>query len=423
MPRNQSTRRHHGLARALRLISIPTIVVIAVYFIYIRFGADSPSKSSDVPLANTPGGPWHDPNKDFIDEPSEPLHRVADDNYAPENPNSDRINATLLVLVRNSEQAEITQSMRDLERTWNHKFNYPWTFFNDEPFTAEFKHAVKRQTKAAVYFEQIPAEHWDTPPWINQDLFEESARILKEQNVQYADKISYRKMCRWNSALFAHHPALKDVQYYWRVEPHVKFFCDIEYDVFRFMRDHNKTYGFTINLYDSPQSISGLWPATEEFLADPANKDLLHPNNAMPWLVDSKHRPGHNLRAHGYSTCHFWSNFEIGDLGFWRGDAYMRYFNHLDRAGGFFYERWGDAPVHSIGLGLFEDRKRIHWFRDIGYNHIPYINCPNRPQGKCKGCETAKFTDGAKFLYKEDCRPSWFHHMGFGDWETPKHEA
>lgn len=40
------------------------------------------------------------------------------------------------------------QSMEDLERTWNHKFNYPWTFFNDVPFTDEFKEKTQAMTKA-----------------------------------------------------------------------------------------------------------------------------------------------------------------------------------------------------------------------------------------------------------------------------------
>jgi hypothetical protein len=33
-----------------------------------------------------------------------------------------------------------------------------------------------------------------------------------------------------------------------------------------------------------------------------------------------------------------WSNFEIGDLDFWRGEAYSKFFDHLDEAGGFYYE-------------------------------------------------------------------------------------
>jgi len=29
--------------------------------------------------------------------------------------------------------------MRQLEFQWNRKYNYPWVFFNDEPFSDEFK--------------------------------------------------------------------------------------------------------------------------------------------------------------------------------------------------------------------------------------------------------------------------------------------
>ena len=42
----------------------------------------------------------------------------------------------------------MVQAMEDLERTWNHKFNYPWTFFNDVPFTEEFKKRTGAVTKA-----------------------------------------------------------------------------------------------------------------------------------------------------------------------------------------------------------------------------------------------------------------------------------
>ena len=85
-------------------------------------------------------------------EPPEPLRRVNGNNYAPNNPNSARINATLLSLVRNEEIDDLLQSMHDLERTWNHKFNYPWTFFNDKPFTEDFKKRTRAATKAEVRY-------------------------------------------------------------------------------------------------------------------------------------------------------------------------------------------------------------------------------------------------------------------------------
>ncbi|KAF7304896.1 Phospholipase [Mycena kentingensis (nom. inval.)] len=87
-----------------------------------------------------------------------------------------------------------------------------------------------------------------------------------------------------------------------------------------------------------------------------------------------------------YNLCHFWSNFEIGDLDFWRGEAYQKFFEFLDEKGGFYYERWGDAPVHSIGAALFANKSQIHFFTDIGYRHEPFQHCPQgeeHKKGKC----------------------------------------
>ncbi|KAF2646616.1 alpha-1,2 mannosyltransferase KTR1 [Massarina eburnea CBS 473.64] len=350
----------------------------------------------------------HDPQADPSGEPPEPLRRVSGNNYDPDNENSDRINATILSLVRNEELHDILQSMRDLERTWNHKFNYPWTFFNDVPFTEEFKEKTTAATKAKTSYHLVPKEHWEIPSWINMDLYHESVALLRAQKVQYMEKTSYHQMCRWNSGLFSQHPALATTQYYWRVEPNVHFFCDVDYDVFGWMQDHNKTYGFNINIYDSAESVATLWPETMKFMKD--HPEYLNEGNALKWLEDGSHRPDNKKTANGYSTCHFWSNFEVGDLSFWRSEAYRDYFDHLDRSGGFFYERWGDAPVHSVALGLFEDKSKIHWFRDIGYQHIPFFNCPTSP--KCTGCQGGRFTDGAAWLQREDCRPVWFKHVG-----------
>ncbi|CAG9943234.1 unnamed protein product [Clonostachys rosea f. rosea IK726] len=391
-----------ALARPVRAM----IVFAVILWCFVVFQIFKP-----MPERHGPGDRYlnfeRDPNLDPTGEPEGILTR-ASEKYHPNAKNTDRIDATLLALVRNEEVDDMVSSMIDLERTWNKKFNYPWTFFNDKPFTEEFKKKTSAVTNAKTYYEVIPDEHWDKPAWIDDQIFAESAKVLEENGVQYASMMSYHKMCRWNSGLFYKHPALKNTRYYWRVEPKVHFFCDIEYDVFRYMHDNNKTYGFTINLYDDPKTLPTLWPETVKFLAE--HPDYLHENSAMKWLTDDVHRPDHNRQAQGYSTCHFWSNFEVADMEFWRSQAYEDYFNHLDRAGGFFYERWGDAPVHSIALGMLEDANKLHWFRDIGYQHIPFFNCPN--SNKCKGCVTGRFTDGEAWLHREDCRPSYFQHVG-----------
>jgi len=55
-----------------------------------------------------------------------------------------------------------------------------------------------------------------------------------------------------------------------------------------------------------------------------------------------------------YNNCHFWSNFEIADMDFWRSDAYMDYFNFLDKKGGFYCE---------------SQRTRLTFFRSLQLDH------------------------------------------------------
>jgi mannosyltransferase len=79
----------------------------------------------------------------------------AEKGYGLGSEGTSRINATLLSLVRNEEIDGMVQAMRDLERTWNSKFNYPWTFFNDVPFTEDFKKRTQAETKAQCNYGKV----------------------------------------------------------------------------------------------------------------------------------------------------------------------------------------------------------------------------------------------------------------------------
>ena len=60
------------------------------------------------------------------------------------------------------------------------------------------------------------------------------------------------------------------------------------------------------------------------------NPQYLAENNALPYMSDDG--------GASYNLCHFWSNFEIANMDFWRGEAYSKYFDYLDATGGFYYE-------------------------------------------------------------------------------------
>ncbi|CAI5757613.1 unnamed protein product [Candida verbasci] len=286
-------------------------------------------------------------------------------------------NATILILVTNEEITKIGQSIRKFEKSFNSKFQYPYTFLNDQPFNDRFKQRIKKYTgNAPVEFVTIPKELWDKPTNIDEEKESKAMEIMYQHDVAYAKKGSYHNMCRFYSMNFYKVPELAKYKYYWRIEPNVHFYTDIQYDVFKYMESTGKIYGFTISLYDIEESIKTLWPETLHFLNQDDNYKLINPNGGFQFLLEDLQNPNKNKVA-GYSTCHFWSNFEIGDMDFYRSKPYDSWVNYLDSTGKFYYERWGDAPIHSIGVSLFADKSKVHWFRDIGYLHDPYYNYGN----------------------------------------------
>ncbi|GAA6060541.1 hypothetical protein JCM10212_006905 [Sporobolomyces blumeae] len=319
-----------------------------------------------------------------------------------------RANAAFVALVRNNEREAMRDSMRSVEMRGNRRWGYPWVFMNDEPFDEAFIAGVKSITRSEVYFHVIPKKHWSYPSWVNQTYAAEERQKMVDENVIYGGSESYRHMCRYNSGFFFQQEVLDQFKWYWRIEPGVEFFCDIDFDPFLFMQANQKVYGFTISLYEYRRTVETLWDATREFAQ--LHPEYIHPDNAIGFLVDDKKK---GLQDGDWNNCHFWSNFEIGDLDFWRSKAYTDYFNFLDKKGGFFYERWGDAPVHSLAVALFLPKDKIIHLDPISYRHNPYTHCPqNEPlyhdNGKCE-CETKNdfnTHDGYS------CQPRWWDLVG-----------
>lgn len=105
-----------------------------------------------------------------------------------------------------------------------------------------------------------------------------------------------------------------------------------------------------------------------------------------------------------YNGCHFWTNFEIASLELWRSNDYLKLFNYLDRQGGFFYERWGDAPVHSIAASLMLRKEDFHFFNDIGYRHSAYTHCPTEPEFRDKCTCDPNISLGNRKINMSNCR-------------------
>ncbi|KAI4232674.1 MAG: hypothetical protein L6R40_007346 [Gallowayella cf. fulva] len=301
--------------------------------------------------------------KQSNDGPSGPTHAVGETS-------GERMNATFVTLARNSDLWEIVKSIRQVEDRFNRKFHYDWVFLNDKPFDAAFKNVTTSLISGKTHYGEISKEHWSFPEHIDTDKARRVREDMAQRKIIYGDSISYRHMCRFESGFFFLHPLMQQFEWYWRVEPSIELYCDINYDTFKYMRDHGKKYSFVLSLYEYVETIPTLWDSVKTFMKE--HPEHIAEDNSMKFLSDDS--------GETYNHCHFWSNFEIGNLNWLRSQAYTDYFNQLDKDGGFFYERWGDAPVHSIAAGLLLKKEEIHFFNDIAYYHVPFTHCPTGDQ-------------------------------------------
>lgn len=133
------------------------------------------------------------------------------------------------------------------------------------------------------------------------------------------------------------------------------------------MEQYNKTYGFTIAVKELKETVpnifryasaykrvnnltsQGLWEMFAEPAEEPKPPPTEDPNYKPPLpeeILSTEAGQGglpeidpEAMEGEVYNMCHFWSNFEIARLDWFRSKAYNDFFDMMDRSGGFWMER------------------------------------------------------------------------------------
>lgn len=130
---------------------------------------------------------------------------------------------------------------------------------SDTPFKPAFLASLKESVRADAVFESGLVTHeqgWGMPDWMDKNAARQAMVDQAEGGIQYGGMESYHNMCRFYSGPFAMHPLLAKrvpllrfafspilsltiplspdrcrYNWYWRLEPDVKFFCKLHYEL------------------------------------------------------------------------------------------------------------------------------------------------------------------------------------------------
>lgn len=266
-------------------------------------------------------------------------------------------NATIIYLTRRQDLWIFVHSIALLWRNFCSMHRYPVLVFHDdlsEDDIAQVKQMISTHTggEMNISFEMI---RFEFPDHVSKDpsLYKHpQGHPIDLRNFGYG----YRHMCRFFSGMVMNHPSLKKFKYYWRLDSDSFILSRIEIDPFKTMKDNGFVYcdfganplngkdGWKYSGKEIFWARENLWESTLEFMRQK------------------------NLRGFCYDGEVYNTNLEIVDLDFFRANDYQSYFSYMDRIGGFYYNRWGDAPFRWLGLRLFSSTDKI-WFAQETTNY------------------------------------------------------
>ena len=257
--------------------------------------------------------------------------------------------ATIYVLIQGDyyRMSLLKRFLRSLDTNFNNEFQYPLILFHESDVTEEIKVTIRNWTKSDVYFQNVS---FSIPTFLTKPIVE---------NIPCYSKIGYRHMCRFQLKSIYELPIIDAFEYYWRFDDDSELLSPVQYDVFKFMREHDMTYGYIWKFLDNYDCTYGLWNATREYI----QKQQITPHFFHEWKEPSL----------------YYNNFEIARFDIWKSKSYITYIDYLDRLGGIYYHRWGDAPIKGLAVSLFIPKNKTHIFSDIHYRHTSFTNTPGKP--------------------------------------------
>ncbi|RCI16976.1 hypothetical protein L249_3073 [Ophiocordyceps polyrhachis-furcata BCC 54312] len=309
--------------------------------------------------------------------------------------------AVLVSFARETDLPAVLSSVSQLEETFNNRYRYDWVFFSTSPLSEDFRRLTSNATAAACVYEVINDELWSVPEGASDSTLQTvELEMEPESSSAFA-----RQMRRWKSGRFAKESRLKSYDWFWTIEPGVsispaQFIHDIDFDVFRVMRDHGIAYGS----HDSGLNeayMRRLSQHVKSFVDD--NPDLTHEEADVSWLLEaaesvSPHGQGGATddalvvrgdgmtlddadggwlddgedeedvgspievlasRLGGIYRSSLWPTFEVGSLVFLRSQSHQSLLEHLDRSDALLDS--GGTP--TLSASLFLPQKSVLHFR------------------------------------------------------------
>lgn len=277
----------------------------------------------------------------------------------------------IFILTQNNQERKIylKTSLYFLFRNFNKKYNYDVNILHEGDYDNhsqdEIRKSIRSSHRHLIKFIEIDKADFSIPTHIDMNKLE---KIVELQPVPYWRNIKYRLMCQFWVKHFIKYTEGYD--YVIRLDDDSIVEEPLTENIFSIMEKNNLVYLSNIVHIDCGICNYGMKELFEEIL--PEHKDTL--NNGM--FIPAKLEVGNDnferfkkvysiINEKEYTKNYFdtnmplmyYNNFFATSTAFWKQDYVKNIIDKIDKQGGIFYYRYGDAPIQTLIVTLLAKDK------------------------------------------------------------------
>lgn len=287
---------------------------------------------------------------------------------------SKKINAAIVYLTQNNDvrRTYLKTSLYFLFRNFNAHHMYPVIIFHEGDYDARSQQdvllSVRASVRSLVSFVALDKEDFEIPGWVDKDKMK---RCIALKPVPYWRTEKYRLMCQWWLRRMPDY--CKGYDYIMRLDDDSFIEERIDVDLFAWAAQKNLVLASNmlhidcgICCFDMKELFESLFPDKKDDLREMfINQTVnlrgvqLHHIRALLSIMKDPLPEQIDMNYPISMPIMYYNNFHITQPRFWLQDDVKATLDAIDRHGGVFYYRWGDAPLQTLIALMHGGKERM----------------------------------------------------------------
>ncbi|KAF9112788.1 alpha 1,2-mannosyltransferase 2.4.1 [Mortierella sp. AM989] len=170
----------------------------------------------------------------------------------------EKANGVLVILADEEGLQSARETIRQVEDRFNRDRNYPWVVLSPLPFTTRSQNLTKQLSKGAMSFGVVPHEQWRLPKWIDAAKIRNGDYAKMKLGMNKTSLLTRHKW-RYMSGFVAQHELLDSYEFFWRIDPGVEIFCDVEEDPMLTLKRSAQKFAWSLSSTVNEAGVTGAW--------------------------------------------------------------------------------------------------------------------------------------------------------------------